>query len=135
MGMLNDAHLWHEAQARAALQQAALQRAQEQRHLAQLTASLVRPTGPLSGPAITRLLRRQSGWHVLRLVYAGDTLRVQLARGATAPEGALIWVRWRPLRVIVRGWLHYQRTPEGLYERLAEDWEVVGTSDGAGGAP
>jgi hypothetical protein len=132
MTMLNDARLWQEAQARAQLQQVALHRAQQQRLLAQLTAALVRPQEPLSGPAITRALRTQPGWCVLRLVYADDTLHVQVARRADPPQGGLIWARWRPLRVVVRGWLHYRRTPQGLYAPVAEAWELVGAAPGAG---
>jgi hypothetical protein len=103
MTMLSDAHLWQEAQARAQLQHAALHRAPEQRLLALLATSLVRPQEPLSGPAITRSLRTQPGWCVLLLMYADDALRVQLARRAAPPQGRLRWARWRPLRVGVRG--------------------------------
>lgn len=132
MTMLNDAHLWQELQARAQLQHVALQRAREQRLVAQLTAALVRPHEPRSGPAIKRALRTQPGWCVLRLVYADDTLSVAVARRAASPAGGLIWARWRPLRVAVRGWLHFQRTPQGLYAPVAEAWELVGAAAGAG---
>jgi hypothetical protein len=134
MTLMSETRLVQEAWARAHLQQATLQRAQEQRHLASLTASLVRPQGPLPGPALKRCLRTPSGWHVLRLIYSGDTLRVQVARRADAPQGALIWARWRLLRVVVRGWLLYRRMPDRLHDLAAEEGEVVGASADTGRA-